>query len=271
MRPGRVGHCRTGRGRLTLSRQFGLYLIAILMGLVSPALAQPRGPASSQTPAAATPAAPANQAIGEDLNAGKSAVQMFNSDCSVCHKSSRGLAKDRNPTSLAGFLRQHYTTGSIQATALAGFLASGGVAGEPEPRGARPTPARTEPAAVPGRGVKPDDGGTRRARRSPEDVTPDADDGLITPPEDGAKPADKPAEQGKRKPPKPEEASKPEEPKPGDSKPAATARERRAPNRQAVTPAPAAKPQDAPASSGAAPANEKAASPPSPPPPEIPL
>ena len=48
----------------------------------------------------------------ENLDAGKSPSQIFSNTCSACHKSPRGLLKNTSPSSLPGFLRQHYTTGS---------------------------------------------------------------------------------------------------------------------------------------------------------------
>jgi len=64
----------------------------------------------------------------EDLDRGKSAAQIFSSNCTACHRAPQGLAK-RAGFGLAGFLRQHYTTGSAQAAAMAAYLAS--VGGEP--------------------------------------------------------------------------------------------------------------------------------------------
>ena len=58
----------------------------------------------------------------EDLERGKSPQQMFSSDCALCHKSPQGLAKDRTTYGLTRFLRQHYTTESGQAGALAAYL-----------------------------------------------------------------------------------------------------------------------------------------------------
>src|SRR6202521_1050922 len=55
--------------------------------------------------ALASAAAPA-----QDLTAGRTAAQLFSSDCSACHRSPAGLAKDRDARTLAGFLREHYTT-----------------------------------------------------------------------------------------------------------------------------------------------------------------
>jgi hypothetical protein len=62
----------------------------------------------------------------QNLEAGKSPVQIFNSNCTACHRSAKGLLKTVAPSSLPGFLRQHYTTGSEMAQMLSGFLMSNG-------------------------------------------------------------------------------------------------------------------------------------------------
>jgi hypothetical protein len=72
----------------------------------------------------------------QNLDAGKSPAQIFSGNCTTCHKSSRGLLKTVSPSSLPGFLREHYTTGSEMAQMLSGFLlASGGGAAAAPARG----------------------------------------------------------------------------------------------------------------------------------------
>jgi hypothetical protein len=77
----------------------------------------------------------------ENLDAGKSASQLFASTCTACHKSPRGLLKTVSPSSLPGFLRQHYTTSPNMAGALASYLVSNGAtdtrAGGEAPKGAK--------------------------------------------------------------------------------------------------------------------------------------
>jgi hypothetical protein len=65
---------------------------------------------------------------GQNLDAGKSPSQIFSSTCSACHKSPRGLLKNTSPSSLPGFLRQHYTTGTDMASVLSSYLISNGAA-----------------------------------------------------------------------------------------------------------------------------------------------
>jgi len=65
-------------------------------------------------------------AQAQNLEAGKSASQLFAGTCTACHKSPRGLLKTVSPGALPGFLREHYTTSSDMASQLASFLVSNG-------------------------------------------------------------------------------------------------------------------------------------------------
>jgi hypothetical protein len=143
-----------------------------------------------------------------DYSAGKSPPQLFASDCSACHASSRGLSKGKPANVLARFLREHYTTKQETAAALAGFLASAGNAG-PEPRSAR----------------QPQQG---RGAQRPTGVPP-------TPPPEAAEPSDDPV----RRPPR-GIANAPAEPAPARETPAQQRRQ----GARAVPPPPA--PQRAP-------------------------
>lgn len=57
----------------------------------------------------------------------RDAARIFASNCSTCHKSPRGLAKSGF---VAGFLRQHYTTGPEMSAAMAAYLVAAGSAPE---------------------------------------------------------------------------------------------------------------------------------------------
>jgi hypothetical protein len=98
-------------------------------------------------------------ALAQDLTAGKTAAQLFSSDCSACHRSPAGLAKNRDAGALAGFLREHYTTKPDTAGALAAYVSGFG--------GSAPAEARTRPVtpAAAATGDRPAGGGERRARR----------------------------------------------------------------------------------------------------------
>ena len=53
----------------------------------------------------------------------KDAPKIFSTTCSACHKSPAGLAKSGQ---VAGFLRQHYTTGPEMSAAMAAYLVAAG-------------------------------------------------------------------------------------------------------------------------------------------------
>jgi len=60
----------------------------------------------------------------ESLDQGKSPAQLFASDCSICHKSPKGLARTGGMFGLDSFLREHYTTSRETATTIANYLKS---------------------------------------------------------------------------------------------------------------------------------------------------
>jgi hypothetical protein len=55
----------------------------------------------------------------------KDSRQIFATTCSACHRSPQGLAKSGQ---VAGFLRQHYTTGPEMSAAMAAYLVAAGSA-----------------------------------------------------------------------------------------------------------------------------------------------
>ncbi len=58
----------------------------------------------------------------ENLDKGKSAAQLFASDCAVCHQTTRGLSKGAGAFGLKTFLREHYTASIESAAALAAYV-----------------------------------------------------------------------------------------------------------------------------------------------------
>jgi hypothetical protein len=82
-------------------------------------------------------------APAQDFTAGKTPAQLFSSDCSECHRSPAGLAKNRDARTLAGFLRQHYTTKADNASSLAAYVSA--FSGAAPPPG---TPARRAAASA---------------------------------------------------------------------------------------------------------------------------
>lgn len=101
-----------------------------------------------------------------NLDQGKTAAQMFASDCAACHKTTRGLAVGRSGAMLTGFLREHYMTSQQQAAAMAAYvLAGGGADSVPPARGKGQKPA-IEHAAAPSEERKP----VRRPARVEEEA-----------------------------------------------------------------------------------------------------
>jgi cytochrome c553 len=114
--------------------------------------------------AAALPAA-----FGQNLDAGKSASQIFAEVCANCHRSPREFRS--NPG--ASFLREHYTTGSEMASTMAAYLSAGvdpRGAGAPQPK--RP-PQATPPAGTAAtRDAPPVDPSSRDPRRAQQPLDP---------------------------------------------------------------------------------------------------
>ena len=65
-------------------------------------------------------------ASAQNLEAGKSPGQLFAGNCSVCHKSARGLLKSVAPGNLPSFLRQHYTTSADMAKIMSSYVIANG-------------------------------------------------------------------------------------------------------------------------------------------------
>jgi mono/diheme cytochrome c family protein len=92
-------------------------------------------------------------ARAQDLDQDKSGAKLFAATCADCHRSPRGLAKQRLGFMLSYYLRQHYTSSSASAQALAAYLQ--------EADAPRAKPAATSQAKA----AKP-----RDANRKPEPV-----------------------------------------------------------------------------------------------------
>jgi mono/diheme cytochrome c family protein len=96
----------------------------------------------------------------QDLDRDKSGPKLFATNCAGCHRSPRGLAKDRFSWTLSSFLRQHYTSNPASAQTLTAYLQSvDAPRARPRPaaRGSRPVttsaaaPSLRPPAPVPAR------------------------------------------------------------------------------------------------------------------------
>jgi hypothetical protein len=66
----------------------------------------------------------ASVALAQNLDQGKSAPKLFAEGCAACHRSPRGLAKERFKLTLYLFLQKHYSSNSNSAWALASYLES---------------------------------------------------------------------------------------------------------------------------------------------------
>ena len=110
----------------------------------------------------------------ENLDAGKSPSQIFSNTCSACHKSPRGLLKSTPASSLPGFLRQHYTTGTDMAAVLSSYLISNGAS---DPRYQGKDQPKQKDAKQDGKPDQPDRLGRRPRSAAPEREAsrPDAD------------------------------------------------------------------------------------------------
>lgn len=101
----------------------------------------------------------------DNLDRGKTAQQLFASDCAICHKSPQGLAKGGGLFGLQGFLREHYTASRETANLLARYLEAVGEAPAPaqkrqQRRTAKPSdakPAESKPAEAKPADAKPAD------------------------------------------------------------------------------------------------------------------
>jgi outer membrane biosynthesis protein TonB len=154
---------------------------------------------------AATPAC-----AQDNLERGKSAQEIFASDCSICHKTPQGLAKSGGGLfGLQGFLREHYTTSRETASLLARYLEA---AGEPPAADQRRQqrravkPAGTKPVEAKPADTKPSD--SKPAEAKPSDAKPMDAKPADTKPE--AKPEAKPESKPEPKPeskPEPKESS----------------------------------------------------------------
>jgi len=79
----------------------------IVVGVVGAGLLAAAGAASAQ----------------ENLDAGKSGAQLYQSNCAICHKSAQALDKSGGGLfGLESFLREHYTSSRESAAAISAYL-----------------------------------------------------------------------------------------------------------------------------------------------------
>ena len=178
-----------------------------------------------------------------NIDQDKTPAHIFASDCSVCHKTTRGLANGRGNSALTGFLSEHYTSSREEAASVAAYvLSAGGGVGTATPvRGEqKPDSARGRPAAEAKPESKPEPK-TRRAAREhgkpKEERSASVEPGT---PATEKKPADQHRSAG---PTRAHDQPKPEETAPSKPAPAAVT--------AAVKPAEPARPETTPVSPAA--------------------
>ena len=127
----------------------------------------------------------------KNLDAGKSPSQIFSNTCSACHKSPRGLLKNVSASSLPGFLRQHYTTGTDMASVLSSYLISNGAA-DPRYQG-KDQQKQAKDAKQDGRPDQPDRIGRRQPPAAPAQEATRPEAAGETPQGEGARRAEQAA------------------------------------------------------------------------------
>jgi hypothetical protein len=123
----------------------------------------------------------------ENLDAGKSGAQLYQSNCAICHKSAQALNKSGGGLfGLDSFLREHYTSSRESAAAISAYLNSVGGG----PREAHPVKRKASPGKK--KEAKPETGDAKPAEAKPDDKKPDDKKPEKKPEEkSGAKPSQK--------------------------------------------------------------------------------
>jgi outer membrane biosynthesis protein TonB len=80
----------------------------------------------------------------ENLDEGKTPAQLYEADCAICHKTTRGLSRVGGIGGLESFLREHYTASRESAAAIASYLRQVDRGPLPAERGRTARPRREE-------------------------------------------------------------------------------------------------------------------------------
>src|SRR2546423_547865 len=104
-----------------------VFICRVAVGLAAAVAVVIAGPAAAQ----------------ENLDQGKTAAQIYASDCAICHKSPRGLSRAGGILGGASFPRAHYPAGREAAAAVASYLAAIDRGGAPAPKPAATATKRT--------------------------------------------------------------------------------------------------------------------------------
>lgn len=151
-------------------------------------------------------------AAQENLNSGKSAAQLYASDCAICHKTPQGLSKAAGDFGLSNFLREHYTASKEAAAAIAAYVEANDHGGPPAERGAKR-------AGKPKEAAKPGEAKSSKAKTEAKGEPKGSEPGKPA----EAKPAEAKSAEPKSAEPKPveakAEAAKPAAKPPADAKP----------------------------------------------------
>jgi hypothetical protein len=109
---------------------------------------------------------PASQCQAQgNIDKGKTPAQAFAETCAACHRGPRALKRTS-----AGFLRQHYSVSSAEASAMAAYLA--GFPSEPEQQSKR----------SPANGAETRAEAAKQAKRQPKTATADLTEVSPVPP-----------------------------------------------------------------------------------------
>ena len=95
----------------------------------------------------------------ENLDAGKSGAQLYQSNCAICHKSAQALNKSGGGLfGLDSFLREHYTSSRESAAAISAYLNTvGGGPADARPAKKRTSTGKKKEAKPEAKDGKPDD------------------------------------------------------------------------------------------------------------------
>jgi hypothetical protein len=129
----------------------------------------------------------------ENLDQGKSAAQLYASDCAICHKVPQAVAKSGGMFGMEGFLRQHYTASRESAAAIANYLKGFGDAPAAPASKKAATKKSSKGDDKKGAEKKPDGAVTLPGDNKPVDAKPAEPKASESKPAE-TKPAEKPAE-----------------------------------------------------------------------------
>jgi len=112
-------------------------------------------------------------AAQENLDAGKSGAQLYQSNCAICHKSAQALNKSGGGLfGLDSFLREHYTSSRESAAAISAYLNTVG-GGPADHRAPGKKKVRTEKKKDAKPDAKPDAKDGKPSESKPDDKKTD--------------------------------------------------------------------------------------------------